>query len=96
MLPAGALDGASPAEPAARSSMLPWIVLGIVTIAAAGGLVALQVVPVKNNPATANAGGAPGAPDASALAPTSPIASADKPTPIAPDAPLAPPRTHRT
>ena len=90
VLSAGALDGAGPAEPAARSNRLPWIVLGIVTIAAAGGLVALQVVPVKNNPAPANASGAPGAPGASAFVPTSPIASADKPAPVAPDAPLAP------
>ncbi len=96
VLPAGALDGAGPAEPAARSSMLPWIVLGIVTIAAAGGLIALQVIPVKKQSSDCNAAGAPDAPiapHASAFAPAAPIASADEPTPnasaFAPTSPIA-------
>ena len=62
--------------------MLPWIVLGVVTVVAAGGLIALQVIPVKSNtnemvaesPAP-NAPGAPNAPNApsvSAFAPLNP------------------------
>ncbi len=99
VLPAGALDGAGPAEPAARSSMLPWIVLGIVAVAAAGGLVALQMIPVKSSPPAAGASTfAPSSqtatadkPDASASAPSSQTATADKPlaSAFAPTSPIA-------
>lgn len=62
--------------PPPTSSKLPWIVLGFVTFAAAGTLIALQVMPVKSASTTAAAivpevaPGAPHAPNASAFAPS--------------------------
>lgn len=81
--------------------MLPWIVLGAVTLVAAGGLIALQVIPVRPQSQTAAivadiqpAPLAPAAPDA-ALAPFAPIApdtpvAPVTPEPIAPIAPVTP------
>jgi S1-C subfamily serine protease len=68
--------------------MLPWIVVGVVAAIAAGGLIAIQVIPVRSN-RNATAADLP-APDASAATPSSHIAMADKPNaPSAPDAPIA-------
>ncbi len=105
VLPPGSLDTVQSAEaPTPKSGALSWAILGIVTVAAAGTLVALQVIPVRSGAtgamgATGAIGaagppdppGALSAPDASAFAPTSPIAMADKPNaPGAPGAPNAP------
>jgi S1-C subfamily serine protease len=99
VLPAGSLDAPSTTAPAPRSNMLPWLVLGIVTVAAAGGLIALQVIPVKGGPAAVVSDpAAPSAPIASADTPNEPIApitpaqevvpSAAPLAPLAPNAPL--------
>jgi len=53
---AGAIDTTSALgeeEPQPRSSSIPWFVLGIVTVVAAGGLIALQVIPGRPRPQTA-------------------------------------------
>ncbi len=87
--------------PPPTPSKLPWIILGLVALAAAGTLIALQVLPARPQPQAAarlspNVPTAPLAPNASASAPESPIAMADRPlapyepAPIAPDAPVAP------
>jgi S1-C subfamily serine protease len=72
------------------TSWLPWIVLGIVAAAAAGTLIALQVIPARRE-IQRNAE-ASTAPSASAFAPDG--ATTDRPlgpnAPIAPDAPDAP------
>jgi S1-C subfamily serine protease len=97
VLPTGSLDpteGAAPSAPAPKSAMLSWALLGLVTVAAAGTLIALQVIPVKTNapspaPATNPAAAPSEAPDAG----LPPAAVADIPTPIAPytaDVPIAP------
>jgi S1-C subfamily serine protease len=66
--------------PPPTSSKLPWIVLGFVALAAAGTLVALQVIPARPQPQAV----------AAATALESPTASATKPVaPSAPDAPSA-------
>lgn len=77
---------APPVAPPGKSSVLPWVVLGIVAAAAAGTLITLQVIPLGPRSETALA------PDASASAPPiAPIATADRPiAPVAPHAPLAP------
>src|SRR5688572_7282585 len=46
--------GGSVADQPRPTSMLPWVVLGLVTLAAAGTLIALQVIPVKPTPAPPN------------------------------------------
>ncbi|MSO56903.1 MAG: serine protease [Acidobacteria bacterium] len=80
--PEAALDElstlAAVVAPPARSSFLPWVVLGAVAATAAGALVALQVIPVGPRTQTALA------PDVSAFAPDG--AMADRP--IAPGVPL--------
>jgi hypothetical protein len=79
-------DPATWGPPAPTASKLPWIVLGLVAFAAAGTLIALQVMPVKPAPATAAAivpDVAPGAPDGSA-----PVRH--DPAELRPDEPLAP------
>ena len=70
--------------------MLPWIVIGLVTVIAAGSLIALQVIPVRPKPQTAAI-----APDVQPVAPdTSAAPAADSDltheTPVAPTAPYAP------
>jgi S1-C subfamily serine protease len=94
MLAPGALDDSNVPAPVASSGRLPWLVLGAVAIVAAGGLIAIQVVPVRPNPKVI----APESP-ASTSAPSSPIATAfaqgataDKTadSPIAPLAPIVP------
>jgi S1-C subfamily serine protease len=87
-----------------RSSMLPWIVLGLVTVIAAGSLIALQVIPARPQTQTAAIvpDVHPAALDTSAAltaprdltpnpstAPVAPYASADTAS-IAPIAPMAP------
>jgi S1-C subfamily serine protease len=77
--PDDGLAGDAPSAVAAAvaaptSSILPWIVLGVVTLAAAGTLIALQVIPVRPQPQAATSGStaasAPAfAPGASASAP---------------------------
>jgi S1-C subfamily serine protease len=48
VLPAGALDDSTPdSKSAPRSALISWIVIGMVTAAAVGTLVALQVMPVR-------------------------------------------------
>jgi S1-C subfamily serine protease len=90
--------------PPPTSSKLPWIVLGLVTFAAAGTLIALQVMPAKSASAPSEAVDlrrdktnaatelAPDAPIAPApLAPTAPYAAiAPIAAPLAPSAPIAP------
>ena len=76
---------APPAPPPAKSSVLPWVVLGIVAAAVAGTLIALQVIPVRRELQGSSASAESLAPDASASAPArAPIATADRP-----NAPLA-------
>ena len=80
--PLGALgaSGATDAgAPQARSPVLPWIVLGVVTVAIAGGLIALQVIPVRSQ-----------TPQPAASAPDTQPAPVVPFAPIAPDAPIAP------
>jgi S1-C subfamily serine protease len=102
----GALGATGASEPPQRSPMLPWIVLGVVTVIAAGSLIALQVIPVRPQSQTAaiapNVQRAPVestpqplVPEGAALAPIAPYASAFAPEfPIAsadrPNAPNAP------
>jgi S1-C subfamily serine protease len=81
--------------------MLPWIILGIVTVVAAAGLIALQVIPVRQPQSAAivhDIQPSPVAPNATTeftpdapgpVAPIAPIAL-DAPPPVAPVAPLAP------
>jgi S1-C subfamily serine protease len=92
--------------PAPAPSKLPWIILGVVALAAAGGLIALQRTPVKSASATTatsvpdiasgGAATAASAPNASS-APSSANAANEfapyapvAPAPIAPIAPIAP------
>ncbi|HET9466928.1 MAG TPA: trypsin-like peptidase domain-containing protein, partial [Vicinamibacterales bacterium] len=83
----------APIAPNAPNSKLPWIVLGVVTLIAAGALIALQVIPVQPQTQAAAivpdiAPGAPVAPTAP-VAPVAPVDSAPN-APIAPVAPVAP------
>ena len=89
-------------EPQARSSsILPWIVLGVVTVIAAGSLIALQVIPIGPQPQVAAmvrdnrpAPSEPSAPalthDSAELAPIAPDAPIALTAPIAPIAPTVP------
>jgi S1-C subfamily serine protease len=74
-------EGAEGAEgtvwgpPPPTPSKLPWIILGVVALAAAGTLIALQVMPVKSAPSSALESpiateGKPDAPNGSAVVPT--------------------------
>jgi hypothetical protein len=95
-------EGTTWGPPPPAPSKLPWIVLGVVALAAAGTLVALQVMPVKPAPSSALESpiATEGKPDASASAPTEPAElRRDRPNApeasgaaieIAPFAPLAP------
>ena len=89
--------------PPPTSSKLPWIILGVVTLGAAGTLIALQVMPVEPAPASASALTEPAevwrnGPDASAFAPAEPAelrryepnAFNAPNAPIAPNASIAP------
>ena len=94
-------------EPQRRSPVLAWMVVGFVTLAAAGTLIAIQVMPVRPQPQTSAVApvAAPSislvpAPiesspatsaDAGAFAPFAPIAPIAPDAAIAPDAPVAPP-----
>ena len=94
---------AAVAAASSMSSLGSWLVLGGVTLAAAGGLIALQVVPVKSGPATAagerETEPQPGTdlpipaarlrPDATSDVPIPPIEPV-APAPVAPVAPPAP------
>ena len=88
------VEGAAPSAPAPKSAMLSWAVLGLVTVAAAGSLIALQVIPVKPNaPSAAPATNSSAAPIEAPDARLPPAAVADIPAPIAPyaaDAPITP------
>ncbi len=77
----GPLAEDAPAAGVTRApAMLPWAILGVVALLAAGTLIALQVIPVQ--PRTQPTGIAPAS--SAALAPPAPS------TPLAPLAPLAP------
>jgi S1-C subfamily serine protease len=84
--------------PPPTSSRLPWIVLGVVALAAAGTLIAIQVIPAKPAPVVA-AVETPLKPSVPAEPSTPPSTSGDavfapiapsEPAPIAPVAPIAP------
>ena len=95
--------GVEPAPPELRSSMLSWMVLGVVAVGAAGALIAIQVFPMKPKPGLAAAVEAPIVPpvsvephapsvaaNAAVFASNAPMAASAPPTSIAPDAPAAP------
>ena len=80
--------------------MFPWLVLGLVTVIAAGSLIALQVIPVRPQPQSAarapdrqpaplEPNASPSTPDVAELAPVAPIDFASV-APIAPPAPIPP------
>ena len=92
----GAIGAAIQEPPRAQSSStLAWLVLGFVALAAAGTLIAIQVIPVRPQPQAAAivhdvAPAAPVVPEAAVnLAPDAPIEFAPV-APIAPTAPIAP------
>src|SRR5918993_350600 len=88
----GATSAAGAGEPKQTSSRLPWVVLGFATLAAAGTLIALQVIPVKPTPAPPNAVNtpiAPALPKPSAPSHASEAAPAATYAPIEPIAPVA-------
>ncbi len=80
-------------QPSPRASMLPWVVLSVVTLAAAGTLIALQVIPVKPKPVAAAEGTAP-EPSVPPTAADGATFTAVEPTsflaPVAPIPPIAP------
>jgi S1-C subfamily serine protease len=90
-------SGAADADARGGTSLISWVVLGAVAAAAAGMLIALQVVPAKVNPDAIGAIGAAGASGAESTAPASNTPNAFMGDPIesvapagAPNAPLAP------
>jgi hypothetical protein len=92
----GASDAPIEESPRPRSSStLAWVVLGFVTLAAAGTLIAIQVIPVRPQPQAAAmvhdvAPSSPLLPETPVdVAPTAPIEFAPV-APVAPAAPIAP------
>jgi S1-C subfamily serine protease len=85
VLPAGALDApAAATHPDGKPGSLAWIVLGVVTIVAAGGLIALQVIPLGSG-ASSTVAAPGGMPAADSLPPAS-DARLGQPVPVIPSA----------